>query len=85
MLETVNNLLQDGLVEHQLFALHNGHHVATCQQLTGLENDAVGSCIEHVDPQLLVEDFASKDEDAYLRVQLLGLTAQLNADGSATS
>ena len=50
MLEALDYLFEDGLVEHQLLALHDGHHIATGQQLATLEDDAVGTSIEHVDP-----------------------------------
>ena len=48
---------------------------------------AFGSGIEHVNPKLLVQDFAGEDEYAHLRIHLLGLTAYLDADsrGAAQS
>ena len=78
MLEAIDNLLQDGLVEYQLLAFHDGHHVTTRQQFATLQNDAVGTRIEHVHPQFLVEYLARKDEYLHLRIELLGLTADFH-------
>ena len=85
MLEPLYDAAQDGLVEHQLLAVHHSHHVVACQQFAGLQYDAVGAGVEHVYPQLLVQDFACEDEHLHLGVQLLGLSAQLHADGGRTS
>ena len=57
----------------------------TRQQFAALENDAVGSGIEHVDPQLFVQYLAREDEYLDLRIHLLGLPANLDAYGSGTA
>ena len=50
LLEAVDDAFEDGLVEHQRLALHDGAHIVARQQFTALEDDAVGACVEHVDP-----------------------------------
>ena len=85
MFEALDYLLEDRLVEHQLLALHDGHHIATGQQFATLQDNAIGTSIEHVDPQLLVQDLAREDEDAHLRIGLLGLTTDLDAYGGGTT
>ena len=87
LLETVDDAFENGLVEHQRLALHDGAYVVARQQFAALEDDAVSTCIEHVDPQFLVEYFTREDEHLDLRIHLLGLTAYLDADsrGAAQS
>ena len=85
MLETLDNLLENRFIEHQLLALHHGHHVATGQQFATLQYDAVGTGIKHVNPQLLVEYLAREDEHLHLLVHFLGLTANLHAHGGRSA
>ena len=49
-LEALDNLLEDRFVEHQLFAIHHGRHIATSEQFACLQDDAVGTSIEHIHP-----------------------------------
>ena len=85
MLEAVDNLFEDGLVEHHLLALHHTRHVGPCQQFAALEADAVATCIEHIHPQLFVEYLAGEDEHFHVRIRLLGVAANLDTHGGAAA
>ena len=85
MFETLDNLFENGLVEHQLLALHHRHDVVTGQQFTALQDNTIGTGIEHVNPKFLVQYLARKDEHFHLFVEFFGLTTDFNTNGGRTA
>ena len=85
LFETVEDLLQNGLVEHHALTGHHTHHVASCQQLTALEDDAIGASVECIDPKALVEYLACEDEHMDVRVFLAQCRADVNSHGGGTA
>ena len=79
--ETLDDLLEDRLVEHQLLAIHHGRDITTSQQLASLQNNTVSPGIQHVHPQFLIQDLTREDQHLHLRVQFLRVTTDLHADG----
>ena len=80
-LEALHDLLQDRLVEHQLLTVHHSVHITAGKQLSRLQDHTVGTCVKHVDPQLLVENLTGEDQHLDIRIQFLGMSAYLHADG----
>ena len=50
LFEARHYLFENRLVENELLTAHHAGHIATCEQLTTLEYDAVGARIERVYP-----------------------------------
>ena len=84
-LKALYNLFEDRLVEHQLFAIHHGRYIATCEQLACLQDDTIGTSIEHINPQLLVQYLTSKNQHLYIGMYLLGVAADFYTYGSRTT
>ena len=84
-LETLDNLFEDGFVEHEFLAIHHGRDIATREQLARLEDDTIGTCIEHIDPELFVEDLAREDEHLDIGMEFLGVAANLDAHRGGAS
>ena len=81
-LEALYNLTQDRLIKHQLLAVHYTLNIMAGQQFASLENDAVGTSVQDVDPQFLIQNFAREDQHLDIRMHLLRRAAYLNTDGS---
>ena len=50
LFEAVHDALQYRLIEDEPLAPHDAHHVVVGEQFATLERDAVGPCVEHIDP-----------------------------------
>ena len=85
MLEAVDDFLKDGLVENHLLSLHDARHIGPGQQLATLQTDTVATSIEHVHPELLVQDLSCEYQHFHLWVALFGMSAYLHAYGSRTT
>ena len=85
VLEQLYDALKDGLIEHQLLAIHYTHDIVACEHLAGLEDDTITSGIKNIDPKFLVECLPG--ENQYLDVWMLFLcvTANLNTYGGGAT
>ena len=50
LFESLYDALKYWLVENELLSAHHSHDIAPCQQLACLQDDAVGSGVEDIDP-----------------------------------
>ena len=57
----------------------------TRQQFTRFQDNAVGTGVENVDPEFLVEYLASEDKHLDTGVHLLCRATQFDADGGGTA
>ena len=85
LLESLDNLLQDRLVEDHLLAAHAARHITTGEQFAALQDDSVASGIQRIHPKLLVENLARKDEHLHVGILLLGAAADFHANGGRTA
>ena len=70
-LEAVDNLSQDGFVEHQLLAVHHGNDIVTGEQFARFQDDAISPGIEDVHPQVKVLIFTGEILNEKLWVDVL--------------
>ena len=64
--ETLNEFFEHRLVEDIALACHHIVYLVFCEQFACLERYTVGTGIEHIDPQLLVEELACEHEHLHL-------------------
>ena len=62
------NATQYRFVEHHGLSLHHRAHITTGEQFATLKDNTVGTGIEYIHPQLLVEYLACEDEHLDLRI-----------------
>ena len=74
--EAGHDFLEERFVEDQVAAMHHLHHVVALKEVPRLENDAVGTSVEYINPEALVQDFSGKDENLHVGKA----SAQLSAD-----
>ena len=84
-LELLYNLFENGLIKHQSLAIHHAGYVAPRKQFAAFEYNPIATCIEHVEPQFLIKNLARKDKHLNLGKLLLGVPANLYADGGRTT
>ena len=83
--EPLYDFLQNGLVENQSLAAHDTKDVATCEQFTTFEDDTIGTCVQYVHPQFLIENFSCEDEHFHIFMQLLCLSANFHSHRGGAS
>ena len=49
-LKSLDNLLENRFIEHQLLTIHHGRDITTGQQFASLEDNAVCTGIEYIHP-----------------------------------
>ena len=79
-LEPLHDLFEDRLIEDELLTAHHSFDIIARQQFPGLEDDTVAACVEHIDPQLLIQDLTREDKHLHLRIALLRMAADLHTD-----
>ena len=84
-LELLYNLFENGLIKHQSLAIHHACHVAPRKQFAAFEYNSIATCVKNVEPQFLIKYLARKDKHLNLWKLLLGVPANLYADGGRTA
>ena len=85
LLESFYNLLKDWFIKYQSFSLHHSIHITTGKEFSCLKDDTIGTRIEHIHPELLIEYLTCEDKYLDVWMHLFSRTAYLHSDSSRAS
>ena len=65
--------------------MHHLYDIISLQKIARLEDNAVCSCCEHLNPKAFIKNFASKDKDFHVGIACPELSADIYANGCAAT